>query len=91
MACWTNDTTVAAYLKEHDMTVTQLYEQFVFGMQDHIRSNKKTVMVWEEQLLEYNFTLPMDTVIQVWIGASGVKSTTSMGYKTVVSSRYVLL
>lgn len=87
MACWTNDTEIATYLKDHDMTVIQLFEQFITGMQAHVRSHKKTVMVWEEMLLEYNFTLPMDTVIQVWVGSSGVKATTGMGYKTIVSSR----
>jgi hexosaminidase len=87
MSCWTNDTEIATYLKDHDMTVIQLFEQFITGMQAHVRSHKKTVMVWEEMLLEYNFTLPMDTVIQVWVGSSGVKATTQMGYKTIVSSR----
>jgi hexosaminidase len=87
MSCWTNDTEVAAYLSKHNMTVLQLFEQFVTGMQSHVRSHNKTVMVWEEMLLVYNFTLPMETIIQVWVGASGVKATTAKGYKTIVSSR----
>ncbi|CAO3669088.1 unnamed protein product [Umbelopsis ramanniana] len=86
MDCWTNDTTVASYLKEHNMNVTELFERFVLDMQDHVRSHKKTVMVWQEMLLEYGFPLPKDTVVQVWVGSSGVKATTEMGYKTVVSS-----
>ncbi|KAI9288257.1 glycoside hydrolase superfamily [Umbelopsis sp. AD052] len=86
MACWTNDTTIASYLKEHNMSVNELFEKFVLDLQDHVRSHNKTVMVWQEMLLEYKFALPKDTVIQVWVGSSGVKQTTEMGYKTVVSS-----
>jgi len=57
------------------------------GMHERVRSHNKIVMVWEEMLFEYNFTLPIDTVIQVWIGSSSVKSVTKRGYKTIVSSQ----
>jgi hexosaminidase len=86
MNCWTNDTQIAAYLTEKNITIMELFQEFVFNMQDHIRSHNKTVVVWQEMLLEYNFTLPMDTVVQVWVGSSGVKAATQKGYKTVVSS-----
>jgi len=86
MDCWANDTSIADYLKEHNLTLLELFHRFVTGMQDRIRSHKKTVMVWEEMVLEYNFTLPLDTVVQVWVGASGVKSVTQKGYRTIVSS-----
>lgn len=85
MNCWTNDTNIVSYLQERNMTILQLFEEFVSGMQEHIRSHNKTVMVWQEMLLEYNFTLPIDTVIQVWVGSEGVKATTERGYKTIVS------
>jgi hexosaminidase len=86
MDCWTNDTQIASYLTENNITIMELFRDFVFNMQDHIRSHNKTVMVWQEMLLEYNFTLPMDTVVQIWVGSSGVKAATKRGYKTVVSS-----
>ncbi|CAM0141410.1 Glucosamine-6-phosphate isomerase (Glucosamine-6-phosphate deaminase) (GNPDA) (GlcN6P deaminase) [Umbelopsis sp. WA50703] len=86
MDCWSNDTEIAAYLKQHNLTTLELFEQFVNGMQDHIRTHNKTVMVWQEMILEYNFTLPKDTVVQVWVGSSGVKATTEKGYRTIVSS-----
>jgi hexosaminidase len=88
MDCWSNDTEIAAYLKQHNLTTLELFEQFVNGMQDHIRTHNKTVMVWQEMILEYNFTLPKDTVVHVWVGSSGVKATTEKGYRTIVS-RYV--
>lgn len=84
--CWLNDTQVQSYLTEKNLTIIELFEDFVVDMHSHIRSRKKTVMVWQEMLLEYNFTLPAETIIQVWIGSAGVKATTSKGYKTVVSS-----
>lgn len=85
MNCWTNDTEIVSFLRERNMTIVELFEEFVSGMQRHIHSHNKTVMVWQEMLLEYNFTLPKDTVIQVWVGSEGVKATTERGYQTVVS------
>lgn len=85
MECWTNDTQIASHLRERNITILQLFEEFVSDMQAHIHSHNKTVMVWQEMLLEYNFTLPMNTVIQVWVGSEGVKATTARGYPTVVS------
>ncbi|CAF1358980.1 unnamed protein product [Adineta ricciae] len=86
MNCWTNDTQIVSYLAERNMTIMELFRRFVVDMQNHIRSRHKTVMVWQEMLLEYNFTLPADTIVQIWIGSSGVKAATEKGYKTVVSS-----
>ena len=86
MNCWTNDTYIVSYLMENNMTIMKLFQDFVFNMQARIRSHNKTVMVWQEMLLEYNFTLPTDTVVQVWVGSSGVKAVTKRGYNTVVSS-----
>ncbi|KAG4075415.1 hypothetical protein HA402_015068 [Bradysia odoriphaga] len=86
MECWTNDTRIASYLRDRNITILQLFEEFVSDMQSHIYSHNKTVMVWQEMLLEYNFTLPVNTVIQVWVGSEGVKESTRRGYKTVVSS-----
>lgn len=85
MNCWTNDSRIVSHLRDRNMTIMELFEEFVSGMQSHIHSYNKTVMVWQEMLLEYNFSLPIDTVIQVWVGSEGVKATTERGYKTVVS------
>lgn len=85
MECWTNDTQIVEHLRDRNITILELFEGFVSDMQAHIRSHNKTVMVWQEMLLEYNFTLPLDTVIQVWVGSEGVKASTERGYKTVVS------
>ncbi|KAG0373021.1 hypothetical protein BGX24_012265, partial [Mortierella sp. AD032] len=47
-----------------EVTLMQLFEEFVLDMEDHVRQKNKTVMVWQEMLLEYHFNLPKDTVIQ---------------------------
>ncbi|UJR18553.1 hypothetical protein I4U23_005460 [Adineta vaga] len=86
MDCWTNDTEIALYLTKNNMTIMQLFQEFAFDMQNHIRSHKKTVIVWQEMLLKYNFLLPIDTIIQIWIGSSGIKAATKKGYKIVVST-----
>src|SRR5690349_19381546 len=87
MKCWENDTYITNHLKNTNQTLMQLFENFVLDMEDHVRQKNKTVMVWQEMLLEYHFNLPKDTVIQVWIGSEGVKEVTSKGYKTIVSAQ----
>ncbi|KAI8342812.1 glycoside hydrolase family 20 protein [Chlamydoabsidia padenii] len=84
--CWTNDTMVAAHLKENNITIQELYSDFVMEMQDYIRSKNKTVITWQESVLEYNLSLPLDSVVQVWVGSAGVKAVTEKGYRAIVSS-----
>lgn len=84
MECWENDTRIVEHVRDRNMTILELFEGFVSDMQAHIRSHNKTVMVWQE-MLTYNFNLPIDTVIQVWVGSEGVKASTERGYRTVVS------
>ncbi|KAF9992574.1 hypothetical protein BGZ65_012072, partial [Modicella reniformis] len=73
MQCWSNDTYITDHLQKNNQTLIQLFEEFVLDMEDHVRQKNKTVIVWQEMLLEYHFNLPKDTVIQVWIGSEGVK------------------
>ncbi|KAF9097778.1 hypothetical protein BGX29_007933 [Mortierella sp. GBA35] len=87
MQCWSNDTYITDHLQKNNQTLMQLFEEFVLDMEDHVRQKNKTVMVWQEMLLEYHFNLPKDTVIQVWIGSEGVKEVTQKGYKTIVSAQ----
>lgn len=87
MKCWAEDPYITNHLQQTNQTLIQLFENFVLDMEDHVRQKNKTVMVWQEMLLEYNFTLPKDTVIQVWIGSEGVKEVTEKGYRTIVSAQ----
>ncbi|ORX49910.1 hypothetical protein DM01DRAFT_1394127 [Hesseltinella vesiculosa] len=87
MNCWANDSSIQTYLQDHHMTLQELFSDFVLEIQDHIRQKNKTVIVWQESVLEYNLTMPKDTIIQVWIGAEGVKAATEKGYRTIVSSQ----
>ncbi|KAI9303584.1 glycoside hydrolase superfamily [Cunninghamella echinulata] len=86
MKCWEDDRTVQDYLKKNNMSLQTLFNEFVLEMQNYIRSKNKTVIAWQESVLEYNLTLPKDTVIQVWVGSEGVKAATERGYHTIVSS-----
>ena len=83
---WTNDTEITSYLTETNMTIMELFGNSVFDMQSHIQSHNRTVMVWQKMLLPQNFILSIETIVQIWIGSSGVKVVTEKGYKTVVSS-----
>ncbi|CAO3649688.1 unnamed protein product [Cunninghamella blakesleeana] len=87
MKCWEDDQNVQDHIKQNkNMTLQSLFNDFVLDMQNHIRSKNKTVIAWQETVLEYNLTLPKDTIIQVWVGSEGVKAATEKGYHTIVSS-----
>ncbi|KAF9922198.1 hypothetical protein FBU30_007716 [Linnemannia zychae] len=87
MKCWESDTYISDYLQKNNQTLMGLFEEFVLNMEDYVHQKNKTVMVWQEMLLNYHFKLPKDTVIQVWIGSEGVKEVTSKGYRTIVSAQ----
>ena len=53
----------------YDMSPSEL-KPYLQSFVDHalsvVRSHSLTPLVWEEQLLDFNLTLPSDTIVQVW-------------------------
>ncbi|CAE6448085.1 unnamed protein product [Rhizoctonia solani] len=57
----------------------------VFTNQTHkaIRDAGRTPVVWEEMVLDYNVTLPKDTISLVWISSANVASVVNKGYRVI--------
>lgn len=45
-----------------------------------------TPLVWEEMLLEWNLTLPQDTIVQTWQSDQAVAQVTAKGYRALVGN-----
>ena len=57
------------YANAYDMSPSEL-RPYLQSFIDHafsvVRSHSLTPIVWEEHLLDFNMTLPSDTIVQVW-------------------------
>jgi hexosaminidase len=51
---------------------------------DQVRSYGLTPLVWQEMLLDWNLTLPSDTIVQTWISPADVAAVTAKGYRVLV-------
>ncbi|RKP08074.1 N-acetylhexosaminidase [Thamnocephalis sphaerospora] len=85
-ACYEQDPHVAAYLRQHSLTVPKLIERYGRQMHDIARRSGKRVVTWEEMLLEYDFAVdPISTLVQVWRGASSVRKVVQRGRRAITS------
>ncbi|XP_050377545.1 LOW QUALITY PROTEIN: beta-hexosaminidase 2 [Argentina anserina] len=90
--CWKADPTIQSFLSKGG-TLSQLLELFVNSTFPYIVSHNKTVVYWEDVLLDDNIkvqsaTLPREsTILQTWNnGHNNTKRIVSSGYRTIVSS-----
>lgn len=65
--CWSSNEDIKEYVKENNITLTQLYESVTVNIANVVNSFNRTAIVWEEAL-QYNVDspLPKNTLIQVW-------------------------
>ncbi|EMC95768.1 glycoside hydrolase family 20 protein [Baudoinia panamericana UAMH 10762] len=45
-----------------------------------------TPLVWEEMLLDWNLTLPAETIVQTWIGDASVAAVVAQGYRALAGN-----
>ncbi|KAI4365950.1 hypothetical protein MLD38_021886 [Melastoma candidum] len=90
--CWKADPLVQSYLAKNG-TLSQLLELFVKSTLPYILSQNRTVVYWEDILLDSNIKvrsslLPTEHVIlHTWgNGPNNTKKVVSSGYRTIVSS-----
>ena len=82
-----DEITPAAY----DMTAVEMQpylQEFVDHAISLVHSHALTPVVWEEHVLDYNLTLPADTVIQTWRASnantpSSLARVTALGHKAL--------
>lgn len=90
--CWKADPTIQSFLSEGG-TLSQLLELFVNSTFPYIVSLNRTVVYWEDVLLDDNIqvqstVLPQEhTILQTWNnGHNNTKRIVSSGYRVIVSS-----
>lgn len=71
----------------NDSTILQpLMQRFMDRNQAQLREAKFTPLVWEEMLLEWNLTLPRDTIVQTWQSSDAVVKTVEQGYRVLAGN-----
>uniref|UniRef100_A0A7N0ZVS4 beta-N-acetylhexosaminidase n=1 Tax=Kalanchoe fedtschenkoi TaxID=63787 RepID=A0A7N0ZVS4_KALFE len=90
--CWKADPTIQAFLSS-GATLSDLLEMFVNKTHPYILSLNKTVVYWEDVLLDSAISVsssllpPESTILQSWNnGPDNTKRIVSAGYRAIVSS-----
>lgn len=90
--CWKADETIQSFLK-NNRTLSNVLEIFINSTLPYILSLNRTVVYWEDVLLDDNIhvtssTLPKEnTILQTWNnGHNNTKLIVSSGYRAIVSS-----
>ncbi|XP_047315030.1 beta-hexosaminidase 2-like [Impatiens glandulifera] len=90
--CWKADPTIQGFLAKNG-TLSQLLEIFVNSTYPYISSLNRTVVYWEDVLLDQNINirstiLPTEnTILQTWNGGpTNTKKIVELGYRAIVSS-----
>lgn len=63
-----------------------LIQKFMDRNQDQLQSAGFTPLVWEEMLLDWNITLPKDTIVQTWLSDQSVAEVVKRGYRALVGN-----
>ncbi|KAL3629635.1 Beta-hexosaminidase 2 [Castilleja foliolosa] len=90
--CWKNDTSIQKFLSNNG-TLSQILEKFVDHTLPYIVSLNRTVVYWEDVLLDANinvsasFLPPKNVILQTWNnGPNNTKRIIDAGYPVIVSS-----
>ncbi|PRP88653.1 N-acetylhexosaminidase [Planoprotostelium fungivorum] len=87
IACWNSSESIRNWMSQNNEKdwnkLVQTFVGKVYGMLDHL---KRTPMLWEEMVLDFDVTAPAGSVVQVWRGVDAISKVTAKGYHTVVSS-----
>ncbi|KNC55514.1 beta-hexosaminidase subunit A1 [Thecamonas trahens ATCC 50062] len=89
--CWTDDPTIAAWMREHNLNTIQVYQLFENAMHAIARTPavNKSVVVWEE-VFDNALHIPMNTIVEVWKSASVLKDVLGAGYRGLLAAPFYL-
>ena len=63
-----------------------LLQKFMDRNQNQLASAGFTPLVWEEMLLDFNLTLPKNTIVQTWLSDESVAEVVKRGYQALVGN-----
>jgi hexosaminidase len=77
-------------VKSNNSQILQpLVQAFMSNVLAHVQSNGLRPMVWQEQILEWNITLPtinstqLSTLVQVWINSDNIDNVLKKGHRVI--------
>ncbi|GIZ48836.1 hypothetical protein CKM354_001188200 [Cercospora kikuchii] len=74
-------------VKSNESSVLQpLMQKYMDRNMNQTKSYGFTPLVWEEMLLDWNLTLPKDTIIQAWQSDEAVAKITAQGYRVITGN-----
>jgi hexosaminidase len=82
-----NNSLIDPALETNDVAVLQpMLQRFLSHAHDKVVEHGLLPMVWEEMVLEWNATVPKDTIIQTWLGEAAVGELAEAGHKVIDSN-----
>lgn len=86
-ACWLTDPKIVAYLKNNNMTTTQLYQQFLKRMMQTLQKLGRRPMTWDTLFLS-NASMPEDAIVHAYphSGNTTASLVARSGLDVVISS-----
>ncbi|KAL6304443.1 N-acetylhexosaminidase [Sparassis latifolia] len=92
MPCYNDDYETQLDLNTTARTFNDALANFTAATHDVIYAAGKTPAVWEEQILNYNLSLPTNTYVLVWISSDDVLAVAEKGYPIIhAASNYFYL
>ncbi|KAF5343331.1 hypothetical protein D9758_014190 [Tetrapyrgos nigripes] len=81
--CYDKDNETQSDLTASGKTFEQALDAFTQATHQVLHDNGKTVVVWEEMVLDHNVTLSNSTVVMVWISSANAAAVAASGHKFV--------
>jgi len=92
--CWKEDKNIAQFMQQKGFkSFDELLAYFYSNVISMYTKEKKTMLCWQELLLNYNSTLmnlPRDTIVQAWINQKALVPIVQQGYRALLSAGWYL-
>ncbi|OZJ06510.1 hypothetical protein BZG36_00526 [Bifiguratus adelaidae] len=82
--CWEDSNEVRQYMKEHNVTGTDLLGTFLSKAISMAKSNKKRPTIWEDAVTSSNLPIDKETILQVWTNPASMAI--NAGYQVIASN-----
>ncbi|WPH04861.1 putative cytochrome 52A4 [Acrodontium crateriforme] len=74
-------------VKSNSSAVLQpLMQKYMNRNMKQVKAAGMTPLVWEEMLLDWNLTMPKDTIVQTWLSDESVAAVVNKGYRALVGN-----
>ncbi|ORY00077.1 hypothetical protein K493DRAFT_406015 [Basidiobolus meristosporus CBS 931.73] len=84
--CWEDSPGYPEYLQKNNVTLDNLFGQFVLKSHNWVRENKKTPITWQEALTSHHIPIGKDVAVQVWLGAADAIKVVEAGNRVISTS-----